>query len=65
MSIAIYSLDCIKLEIGNNDKRTGFMERSYIASSAGLQRAKREFTKKGWTQQILADFARLFSSCGE
>ena len=33
------------------------MERSYIASSEGLQRAKQEFTKKGWTQQLLADLA--------
>ena len=33
------------------------MERSYIASSEGLNRAKKEFKKKGWTQQLLADFA--------
>ena len=33
------------------------MERSYIASEAGLKRAKQEFKKKGWTQQILADLA--------
>ncbi len=33
------------------------MERSYIASEKGLEVAKQEFQKKGWTQQILADFA--------
>ena len=33
------------------------MERSYVASQAGLTIAKREFKKKGWTQQILADLA--------
>ncbi|MDJ0580710.1 NACHT domain-containing NTPase [Crocosphaera sp.] len=33
------------------------MERSYIASKKGLEVAKQEFKKKGWTQQILADLA--------
>ena len=33
------------------------MERSYISSSKGLSKAKKEFKKKGWTHQILADFA--------
>ena len=33
------------------------MERSYICSPEGLSKATREFKKKGWTQQILADFA--------
>ena len=33
------------------------MERSYICSSEGLSKAKKGFKKKGWTQQILADFA--------
>ena len=33
------------------------MERSYIASEKGLELAKQEFKKTGWTQQDLADFA--------
>ncbi|MEM9275704.1 MAG: NACHT domain-containing NTPase [Cyanobacteria bacterium P01_F01_bin.143] len=33
------------------------MERSYIASQKGLSKATKEFRKKGWTQQTLADLA--------
>ncbi|MDJ0662441.1 MAG: NACHT domain-containing NTPase [Crocosphaera sp.] len=33
------------------------MERSYITSEKGLELAKQEFKKTGWTQQDLADFA--------
>ena len=33
------------------------MKRSYFASLEGVNRAKKEFTKRGWTQQILADLA--------
>ena len=33
------------------------MERSYITSEKGLEVAKQEFKKTGWTQQDLADFA--------
>lgn len=33
------------------------MERSYVTSEAGLKQAEKEFRRKGWTQQLLADFA--------